>query len=87
MAGSAAEPTKDQIASALPLDTLGLEHIGTVVPDVSRAAKFYSRVFNPALYRERAEPLRYYVTLDPGYIALGSRANAHDAFIDGFSCN
>jgi catechol 2,3-dioxygenase-like lactoylglutathione lyase family enzyme len=69
-------------AAGLPLDTLGLEHIGTVVPDVTRAAKFYSRVFNPELYKERADPLRYYVTLDPGYIALGSRANAQGAFID-----
>ena len=66
----------------MPLDTLGLEHIGTVVPDVTRAARFYSRVFNPVLYKERDEPLRYYVTLDPGYIALGSRANAPRAFID-----
>ena len=70
-----AEPTAAQIAAALPLDTLGLEHIGTVVPDVTRAAQFFSRVFNPVLYKERDEPLRYYVTLDPGYIALGSRAN------------
>ncbi len=80
--GGAGEPTAAQIAAALPLDTLGLEHVGTVVPDVSRAAKFYSRVFNPHLYKERAEPLRYYVTLDPGYIALGSRAHVSGAFID-----
>jgi catechol 2,3-dioxygenase-like lactoylglutathione lyase family enzyme len=39
-------------------------------------------VFNPVLYKERDEPLRYYVTLDPGYIALGSRANEPRAFID-----
>ncbi len=77
-----AEPTAAAIAAALPLDTLGLEHIGTVVPDVTRAARFYSRVFNPVLYKERDEPLRYYVTLDPGYIALGSRANETRAFID-----
>jgi len=76
------EPTAAAIAAALPLDTLGLEHIGTVVPDVTRAARFYSRVFNPVLYKEREEPLRYYVTLDPGYIALGSRANETRAFID-----
>jgi catechol 2,3-dioxygenase-like lactoylglutathione lyase family enzyme len=76
------EPTAAQIAAALPLDTLGLEHIGTVVPDVTRAARFYSSVFNPPLYKERDEPLRYYVTLDPGYIALGSRANEPRAFID-----
>jgi catechol 2,3-dioxygenase-like lactoylglutathione lyase family enzyme len=76
------EPTPAAIAAALPLDTFGLEHIGTVVPDVTRAAKFYSRVFNPDVYKERAEPLRYYVTLDPGYIALGSRAGESQAFID-----
>ena len=81
-AAPAAEPTAAQIAAALPLDTLGLEHVGTVVPDVTRAARFYSRVFNPVLYKEREEPLRYYVTLDPGYIALGSRANETRAFID-----
>jgi catechol 2,3-dioxygenase-like lactoylglutathione lyase family enzyme len=77
-----AEPTAAQVAAALPLDTLGLEHIGTVVPDVTRAARFYSSVFNPPLYKERDEPLRYYVTLDPGYIALGSRADEPRAFID-----
>jgi catechol 2,3-dioxygenase-like lactoylglutathione lyase family enzyme len=76
------EPPPAAVAAALPLDTLGLEHIGTVVPDVTRAAHFYSRVFNPMLYKEREEPLRYYVTLDPGYIALGSRANETRAFID-----
>jgi catechol 2,3-dioxygenase-like lactoylglutathione lyase family enzyme len=76
------EPTAAQVAAALPLDTLGLEHIGTVVPDVTRAARFYSSVFNAQLYKERDEPLRYYVTLDPGYIALGSRANEPRAFID-----
>jgi catechol 2,3-dioxygenase-like lactoylglutathione lyase family enzyme len=75
-------PTPSEIAAALPLDTLGLEHIGAVVPDVTRAARFYARVFNPMLYKEREEPLRYYVTLDPGYIALGSRANETRAFID-----
>jgi catechol 2,3-dioxygenase-like lactoylglutathione lyase family enzyme len=81
-AAAQAEPTAAAIAAALPLVTLGLEHIGTVVPDVTRAARFYSRVFNPVLYKEREEPLRYYVTLDPGYIALGSRPNEARAFID-----
>jgi catechol 2,3-dioxygenase-like lactoylglutathione lyase family enzyme len=76
------EPTAAAIAAALPLDTLGLEHIGAVVPDVTKAARFYGAVFNPVLYKEREEPLRYYVTLDPGYIALGSRANAPRAFVD-----
>jgi catechol 2,3-dioxygenase-like lactoylglutathione lyase family enzyme len=78
----APEPTAADVAAALPLDTLGLEHVGTVVPDVTRAARFFSSVFNPMLYKERDEPLRYYVTLDPGYIALGSRENEPRAFID-----
>ena len=55
-AAAQTEPTPAAIAAALPLDTLGLEHIGTVVPDVTRAALFYSRVFNPVLYKERDEP-------------------------------
>lgn len=80
--GPPPEPTPAKISAALPLDTLGLEHIGTVVPDVMLAARFYSRVFNTALYKEREEPLRYYVTLDPGYIALGSREGEREAFID-----
>lgn len=80
-AGSVAAPTTKPGSGPL-LDTLGLEHIGTVVPDVTKAARFYGAVFNPALYKEREEPLRYYVTLDPGYVALGSRANAPRAFID-----
>jgi catechol 2,3-dioxygenase-like lactoylglutathione lyase family enzyme len=75
-------PSQAEIDAALPLDTYGLEHIGTVVPDVTRAARFFGAVFNPVLYKEREPPLRYYVTLDPGYIALGSRENETRAFID-----
>lgn len=63
----------DLVARQLPLDAVGLEHIGTVVPDVSAAAAFFGRVFNPELFKERNPPLRYYVTLDPGYIAIGAR--------------
>lgn len=74
--------TTRDIAQQLPLKTYGLEHIGTVVPDVTQAAKFYSRVFNPAIYKEQKPPLRYYVTLDPGYIALGARDGEDKAFID-----
>ncbi len=76
-------PDAEQIAAQLPLrGVAGLEHIGTVVPDVTRAAEFFGRVFNPFVYREQDPPLRYYVTLDPGYIALGSRDGARRAFID-----
>jgi catechol 2,3-dioxygenase-like lactoylglutathione lyase family enzyme len=68
----------------LPLRTTGLEHMGSVVPDVAAAGKFYGRVFNPDLYKEKDPPLRYYVTLNPGYLAFGSRANAPSAFFDHF---
>lgn len=70
--------------SQLPLRTTGLEHIGAVVPDVAAAGKYYARLFNPELHKEKAPPLRYYATLNPGYIALGSRANAPRAFFDHF---
>ena len=70
--------------SQLPLRTTGLEHMGTVVPDVEAAGKFYGRVFNPELYKEKDPPLRYYVTLGVGYLALGARANQTHAFFDHF---
>src|SRR5262245_361955 len=74
-----------QDASAqLPLKTTGLEHMGTVVPDVEAAAKFYGRLFNPELHKEKDPPLRYYVTLGVGYLAFGSRANEPRTFFDHF---
>jgi catechol 2,3-dioxygenase-like lactoylglutathione lyase family enzyme len=57
---------------ALPLKTTGIEHLGIMVPDVERSARFYGQLFNPALYREKDPPLRYYATLGVGYIAIGS---------------
>jgi catechol 2,3-dioxygenase-like lactoylglutathione lyase family enzyme len=71
-------------APQLPLKTTGLEHMGTVVPDVAAAGKFYGRLFNPELHKEKELPLRYYVTLGVGYLALGSRANETRAFFDHF---
>jgi catechol 2,3-dioxygenase-like lactoylglutathione lyase family enzyme len=71
-------------ASQLPLRTTGLEHMGTIVPDVTAAGKFYGKLFNPELHKEKELPLRYYVTLGVGYLALGSRANAQRAFFDHF---
>jgi catechol 2,3-dioxygenase-like lactoylglutathione lyase family enzyme len=68
----------------LPLKTTGLEHMGTVVPDVEAAGRFYGRLFNPELHKEKDPPLRYYVTLGVGYLALGSRANQPKAFFDHF---
>lgn len=57
---------------ALPLKTTGIEHLGIMVPDVERSGRFYGQLFNPALYREKDPPLRYYATLGVGYIAIGS---------------
>ncbi|MCW2390138.1 catechol 2,3-dioxygenase-like lactoylglutathione lyase family enzyme [Sphingobium sp. B11D3B] len=68
----------------LPLRTTGLEHIGMLVPDVTKAAQFYGRLFNPAVHKEADPPLRYYVVLGKGYIALGSRATAPDPAIDHY---
>ncbi|HEY0340166.1 MAG TPA: VOC family protein, partial [Steroidobacteraceae bacterium] len=79
-----ATPSSTSATSQLPLHTTGLEHMGTVVPDVVAAARFYGRLFNPELYKEKDPPLRYYVPLGIGYLALGSRANADHAFFDHF---
>lgn len=56
----------------LPLRSTGLEHMGLTVPDVAASGEFYGRLLNPALHREAEPPLRYYVTLGVGYLALGS---------------
>ena len=82
---SAAMPAGGATAGPqLPLKTTGLEHMGTVVPDVEAAGKFYGRLFNPELYKEKEPPLRYYVTLGVGYLALGSRANQPKPFFDHY---
>ena len=75
-------PAADVIDRQLPLDSVGIEHIGLVVGDVTASARFFAGVFNPHVYREMAPPLRYYVTLDPGYIAVGSREGVTESFID-----
>ena len=68
--------------SQLPLKTTGLEHMGTIVPDVESAGKFYGRLFNPELYKEKDPPLRYYVTLGVGYLALGTHGPAPKGYFD-----
>jgi hypothetical protein len=79
-------PTAAEKAAALPLKSDGLEHFGMIVPDVSVAAKFYSKVFNPTgLHKEKQGDLRYYVTLgERGYIAMGTRAVYPPPFMDHF---
>jgi catechol 2,3-dioxygenase-like lactoylglutathione lyase family enzyme len=68
----------------LPLHTTGLEHIGIVVPDTEKSARFYSRLFNPEIQKEKDAPLRYYVMMGTGYMAIGSRAGVIEAKIDHY---
>jgi len=87
--GSAAQSQRPQ----LPLRTTGLEHFGMVVPDVEKAGRFYGPIFNPELHKEAMEPLRYYVSMGIGYIALGanrqpgtpSRIDHYCALVDGYN--
>ena len=64
--------TAAEVEAALPLTTTGLEHLGTLVPDVAKAGEFYARVFSPELHKEREGALRYYVPFDIGYVAIGA---------------
>src|SRR5437870_230755 len=70
-----AAPAAAQTAG-LPLSTPGLEHIGLTVPNPEETAKFYGRIFNPQLFRERDAPPRYYVTVGTAYMAFGGMADA-----------
>lgn len=78
---ASAQPLK---GDELPLHTTGLEHIGMVVPDTEKSARFYSRLFNPELQKEKDAPLRYYVMTGTGYMAIGSRAGVTDAKVDHY---
>ena len=81
------------IGSQLPLRTTGLEHFGMTVPDVAQTGRFYGAIFNPELHKENSEPLRYYVSMGIGYIALGmnrqqgtpSRIDHYCALVDGYN--
>jgi len=67
----------DAQAADLPLHTTGLEHLGLTVPDVAKSANIYGRIFDPDLYKEEKDPpLRNYVKLGVGYIAIGGNATA-----------
>jgi catechol 2,3-dioxygenase-like lactoylglutathione lyase family enzyme len=89
--GGAAPPSP--AGPQLPLRTTGLEHFGMVVPDVEKAGRFYGPIFNPELHKENSEPLRYYVSMGIGYIALGinrqqgtpSRIDHYCALVDGYN--
>lgn len=79
-------PTPEEIAAALPLKSTGLEHFAMLVPDVGATGRFYSKVFAPdGLHKEQQGALRYYVVLNPGYIAIGGRAEPPPAYMDHFA--
>jgi len=77
------DSSPELVARQMPLrGVVGIEHVGTTLPDATAAGRFFGRVFNPFLYKEQDPPLRYYVTLDPGYIALGGNAERTTGIID-----
>src|SRR5438876_11001180 len=77
--GAVAVPAAARIAtqsSGLPLNSPGLEHIGLTVTNPEETAKFYGRIFNPQLFRERDAPPRFYVTTGTAYLAFGGNATS-----------
>jgi catechol 2,3-dioxygenase-like lactoylglutathione lyase family enzyme len=70
------QPSSASEPASLPVHTTGLEHVSLWVPDVAKAGEFYGRVFNPELHKEKELPLRYYVPLGVGYIAIGAKFDA-----------
>jgi catechol 2,3-dioxygenase-like lactoylglutathione lyase family enzyme len=65
--------------SLLPLQTTGLEHLGTTVPDPKASAEFYGRIFDPQLFQERDPPPRYYVRMGTAYLAFGGSTDVRAA--------
>jgi predicted enzyme related to lactoylglutathione lyase len=63
-------------AEDLPLVTTGVEHFGMTVHEQEASARFYGRLFDTQLFQERDPPLRFYVKLGTGYLALGGNPNA-----------
>jgi len=78
-AGAFAQPS----SSGLPLKTTGLEHFGYTVPDSEAAARFYGRIFDTQLFKEKDPPPRFYVRLGISYIAFGQKTDVAP-FIDHF---
>ena len=67
---------------ALPLKTTGLEHIGVTVPNPEASAKFYGKIFDPQLFKERDIPNRFYCRMGKAYLAFGTKADLKQPTID-----
>src|SRR5579872_6366826 len=57
----------------LPLKNTGLEHYGLTVPDSEAAARFYGRIFDTQLFKEKDPPPRFYVRIGINYLAFGQK--------------
>lgn len=66
----------------LPLKTTGLEHIGVTVPNPEASAKFYGRIFDPQLFKERDIANRFYCRMGSAYLAFGTNADVKVPKID-----
>lgn len=67
----------------LPLKNTGLEHYGYTVPDAEAAARFYGRIFDTQLFKEKDPPPRFYVRMGISYLAFGQHPEVAP-FIDHF---
>lgn len=67
----------------LPLRNTGLEHFGLTVPDSEAAARFYGKIFDTQLFKEKDPPPRFYVRLGISYLAFGQKPEVAP-FIDHF---
>ncbi len=76
--------TSAQSASpGLPLRNTGLEHYGYTVADAELAARFYGRIFDTQLFKEKDPPPRFYVRMGISYLAFGQKTDM-PPFIDHF---
>jgi len=66
----------------LPIKTSGLEHIGVTVPNPEASAKFYGKIFDPQLFKERDIPNRFYCKTGTAYLAFGTNADVKVGKID-----
>jgi predicted enzyme related to lactoylglutathione lyase len=76
-------PPVTTIGPGLPLKNTGLEHYGITVPNSEAAARFYGKIFDNQLFKEKDPPPRYYVRLGKAYLAFGQRDGVAP-FIDHF---